>query len=75
MQILASFSFYFYFYRSQPFQMGPEKIRETTNQLSLALGLSEVHIIQLPVEHKRRVLKNRAQGDEFETICECKNCI
>ncbi len=36
MQIFASFSFYFYFYPSQPFQMGPGKIRETTNQLSLA---------------------------------------
>ncbi len=37
MQIVASFSINFYFYPSQPFQMGPEKIRETTNQLSLAL--------------------------------------
>ncbi len=33
--MFASFSFYFYFYPSQPFQMGPGKIRETTNQLSL----------------------------------------
>ncbi len=39
MQIFASFSFYFYFYPSRPFQMGPGKIWETTNQLSLALPL------------------------------------
>ncbi len=36
MQIYASFSFSFYIYCSQPFQMGPGKIWETTNQLSLA---------------------------------------
>ncbi len=36
--MFASFSFYFYFYPSQPFQMGPGKIRETTNQFCLALG-------------------------------------
>ncbi len=35
MQILESFSFYFYFYPSQPFQMGQGKIRETTNQLGV----------------------------------------
>ncbi len=37
MQIFASFSFNFYFYPSRPFQMGLGKIREKTNQLSLAL--------------------------------------
>ncbi len=35
MKIFASF--HFYVYPSQPFQMGPGKIRETTNQVSLAL--------------------------------------
>ncbi len=39
MQICASFSFYIYFYPSQPIQMGPGKIPETTNQLSLALSI------------------------------------
>ncbi len=32
---LPLFPFIFNFYPSQPFQMGPGKIRETTNQLSL----------------------------------------
>ncbi len=35
MQMFASFSFYFYFYPSQPFQIGLGKIQETTNQLKL----------------------------------------
>ncbi len=40
MQMFASFSFYFPFYPSLPFQMGLGKIRETTNELSLALAIN-----------------------------------
>ncbi len=45
MQIFASFSFYFHFYPSRPFQMGPGKIGETTNQLSLALASKHLKVI------------------------------
>ncbi len=45
MQIFASFSFYFYFYLSEPFQMGLGKIWETINQLSLASRICLMAIV------------------------------